>query len=112
MAAKKANAILRCIDRGIGSKSHEALVPFYSTLIQPHTEYYVQFWTLCFKEDANKLGQIQRMATKMIRGLQVQSYEERLKELGMFSLMKRRLRGDVIAVSQDLKGCHREEVIE
>ena len=86
-----------CVDR-------EMFLSLYTSLVRPLLEYCVHAWSPHLKKDINLLENVQRRATKMVRGLRNLEYDERLTILGIPRLEDRRVRGDMILTYRLLNG--------
>ena len=62
-------------------------LPLYKSLVPPHLEYAVQFWSH-LQRDIIKIEKIQRKASKMIPEIRHHSYSQWLKDLNLISLEK------------------------
>ena len=77
----------------------------YKTFIRPILEYATVIWSPWMKRDIIAIEQVQRRATRMVKGMCCHlSYEERLLELGLPTLVYRRERADMIQMFKVLKG--------
>ena len=88
--AKVANSLLVRVRKSIPSQLREEILPLYSALVRLHLKYCVQFWAPRCKRHMER---VQQRATKIFKVLEHLSYEERLRELRLFNLKRRRLRG-------------------
>ena len=77
--------MLAFIGQGIEYKSWEMMWQLYKTLVRPHLEYCVQFWSPHYQKDVEALERVQKRFTRMLSGLEGISYEERLEKLCLFS---------------------------
>ena len=100
LVAKKGNGILGSLKKKHGQQVKGGDPPplLCPGRPCPHLEYCIHFWAPQYKKDRDLLERVQWKATKVIKGLEHLACEERLGDVDLFSLEKRRLRGDVINV--------------
>jgi len=82
-------------------------VLLYSALVKPNLEYYIQTSGPQHRKDVELLDWVQRKLSKMLAGLEHLAYEERLREMDLFSLEKRRLLADYLVAFQCIKKAYK-----
>ena len=97
-SCKTANRVLWFIARNFRYKNKELILRLYKSLVRPHLEHAVQFWSNYLRRDIDKIEKIQRRATKMIPEIRNHSYHQRIQDLDLISLVQRRLQGQLIEV--------------
>ncbi|KAJ7410393.1 hypothetical protein BTVI_53549 [Pitangus sulphuratus] len=107
LEAHKANLILGYVKGIVARRLREVILPLHSSLVRPHLEYCVQLWGLQQK-DVDLFKQVQRRANKMVRGLEHLSYEDRMRELELFSLEQRSLQKHLIVTFQYLQRAYKK----
>ena len=115
LARNRANKILGFISRCVTNRTPEVILRLYLALVRPHLDYAAQFWSPYYRKDIESLEAVQRRMTKMIQGLRNIPYKDRLKQLNLHSLERRRARGDLIEVYKWVKGINKgniDQVIE
>ena len=100
---KTANKLIGFIGRSFEFRTEEIILNLYNALVRLHLEYCVQCWSSYYKKDIEKLEGVQQKMTKLIPRLRNKPYGERLIELNLLSLTKRKLRGDLIEVFKIIK---------
>ena len=102
-AAKSANFALGQIQRAFHFQKKDYLVPLYKTFVRPKLEYASSAWCPWLEKDKKQLEKVQERLVRMISDIKGATYEEKLKDAGLTTLVKRRERGDAIQAFKTIK---------
>ena len=89
LTAQNANTILGCMKRSMASRSRDPAPLLCAGETSP--EYCIQMGSPLYRRDMDLLERIRRRDTKVIQWMEHLSYENRLRQLGLLSLERKRL---------------------
>ncbi len=103
-ANKKARGMLFYLKRSFAALTPSIFLPLYKAFIRPHLEYAIQASSPILSRDCQALESVQKLAVKFVRGLRHVPYETALQRVQLFSLIRRRIRGDLICMYNIMHG--------
>jgi ribonucleases P/MRP protein subunit RPP40 len=103
-AAATARAVLGQISRAFHFRDKSTFVKLYKTYVRPHLEFCTPTWSPWGKMDTDCLEKVQIKMINMVSGLKGKNYEEKLAEIGLDSLEKRRIESDICMAHKILYG--------
>ena len=110
-AAAKANRVLGQIRNSFLCLEEETLRLLYTGLVRPHLEYAISMWNPSTRTNINLIEKVQRRATKLVKSIKKETYEDRLKSLGLMNLEDRRMRGDLIQMYKIVNGIEKINLV-
>ena len=105
---KKANQTMGMIRRAFTHLDSDMFLCLFKAFVRPQLEYANAAWSPYKVKDVTAIENVQRRATKLIPGLSQLSYEDRLKQLKLPTLVYRRARGDMIETYKILSNYNEE----
>ena len=95
---KTANTVLGFIASNFRYKSKELILPLYKSIVRPHLNNEVQFWSTYLRRYIEKIEKMQNRITKMIPEIRNHSYHQRIQDLYLISRVQRIPRGQLTEV--------------
>ena len=104
MAAQTANWALGQLMKTFHYRKASCLVPLYTTFVRPKLEHAVGAWSPWLEGDKETLERVQKRMIRNISDKRGETYEQRLRSVGLTTLEERRERGDMIEAFKTING--------
>ena len=96
----KSKNLVNQLLRGTVCRSRNFMITLFISHIRPLMDFSARLWNVGYLGDTRMLERVQRSWFGQIQGMDGMEYEDRIKQLGVYSVHGRLLRGDLIKIWQ------------
>ena len=106
-AARRATNILTQVSRSFLYRDKKTFLQLYKQFVRCHLEFAVPAWSPWTAADIDVLEKVQKRAVNLVTGLQAKTYEDKLSEIGISTLLERRVKNDMVQTYKIINGIDR-----